>query len=234
MSLIEIRDVKKTYTTGRETSVVLNGINQSIEKGEKVAIVGPSGSGKTTLLNIIGLLIQPTSGEVYINGRNVLSLSTDEKAKLRNQVFGYVFQDFVLMEKDHVLSNVMIPLLYAYPRIKKGDRKQMVEEALEKVGLSHKLKEKVKYLSGGERQRVAIARAIVNNPFIILADEPTGSLDVKNRDIVMDLFDTLVEQGKTLLIVTHNEEIAKRCDRVVQIKDGILTATSTFTPGPAF
>lgn len=223
MSLIEIRDVKKTYTTGRESHAVLKGITQSIEKGEKVAIVGPSGSGKTTLLNIIGLLIQPTSGEVSIDGRNILSLSTDEKAKLRNQVFGYVFQDFVLMEKDHVLSNVMIPLLYATPRINKKERKQMVEKALEKVGLSHKRKEKVKYLSGGERQRVAIARAIVNNPFIILADEPTGSLDVKNRDIVLDLFDTLVEQGKTLLIVTHNEEVAKRCDRVIQIKDGILT-----------
>lgn len=222
MALIEIRDLKKVYTTGRTENVVLDGVNLRVEKREKVAIVGPSGSGKTTLLNIIGLLIKPTSGELYIHGKHIQSLSVKERATLRNQLFGYVFQEFLLIERDHVLSNVAVPLYYTSPKIRKPKRIALVKEALEKVGLQHKLKEKVKNLSGGERQRVAIARAIVNDPEIILADEPTGSLDAENRNRVMDIFEELVQQGKTLLIVTHNDEIARRCDRIIRIKDGKL------------
>jgi len=221
--IIKVQNIKKEYISGRSKNLVLKGVSFEVNRGEKVAIVGPSGSGKTTLLNIIGLLIQPTEGEVYLEGKNVSSLSVKERARMRNKFFGYIFQEFLLVEEDTVFQNIEIPLLYSPHRTTKRKRKEMVREVLEKVGLEVKIKEKVKNLSGGERQRVAIARAIINDPEVILADEPTGSLDVENAEKVMNILEDLVAKGKTLLIVTHNERIAKRCDRIFKISDGHVT-----------
>jgi len=223
--IIKVQNIKKEYISGRSKNLVLKGVSFEVNRGEKVAIVGPSGSGKTTLLNIIGLLIQPTEGEVYLEGKNVSSLSVKERARMRNKFFGYIFQEFLLVEEDTVFQNIEIPLLYSPHRTTKRKRKEMVREVLEKVGLEVKIKEKVKNLSGGERQRVAIARAIINDPEVILADEPTGSLDVENAEKVMNILEDLVAKGKTLLIVTHNERIAKRCDRIFKISDGHVTIT---------
>lgn len=223
--IIKVQNIKKEYISGRSKNLVLKGVSFEVNRGEKVAIVGPSGSGKTTLLNIIGLLIQPTEGEVYLEGKNVSSLSVKERARMRNKFFGYIFQEFLLVEEDTVFQNIEISLLYSPHRTTKRKRKEMVREVLEKVGLEVKIKEKVKNLSGGERQRVAIARAIINDPEVILADEPTGSLDVENAEKVMNILEDLVAKGKTLLIVTHNERIAKRCDRIFKISDGHVTIT---------
>lgn len=218
--LIKIENVKKEYISGKKKNLVLKGVNLEINEGEKIAIVGPSGSGKTTLLNIIGLLLPATEGEVYLAGKRASSLKEKERAKLRNKFFGYVFQEFLLVEEDTVFQNIEIPLLYSLTKKTKSEKRKMVEEVLEKVGLEVKINEKVRNLSGGERQRVAIARAIINDPEVILADEPTGSLDAENGEKIMDILESLVDKGKTLLIVTHNEAIAKRCDRIFRIKDG--------------
>lgn len=202
--------------------MVLKGVYLEINEGEKIAIVGPSGSGKTTLLNIIGLLLPATEGEVYLAGKRASSLKEKERAKLRNKFFGYIFQEFLLVEEDTVFQNIEIPLLYSLTKKTKSEKRKMVEEVLEKVGLEVKINEKVRNLSGGERQRVAIARAIINDPEVILADEPTGSLDAENGEKIVDILESLVDKGKTLLIVTHNEAIAKRCDRIFRIKDGYV------------
>lgn len=220
--LIKIENVKKEYISGKKKNLVLKGVNLEINEGEKIAIVGPSGSGKTTLLNIIGLLLPATEGEVYLAGKRASSLKEKERAKLRNKFFGYVFQEFLLVEEDTVFQNIEIPLLYSLTKKTKSEKRKMVEEVLEKVGLEVKINEKVRNLSGGERQRVAIARAIINDPEVILADEPTGSLDAENGEKIMDIVESLVDKGKTLLIVTHNEAIAKRCDRIFRIKDGYV------------
>ena len=220
--LIKTENVKKEYISGKKKNLVLKGENLEINAGEKIAIVGPSGSGKTTLLNIIGLLLPATEGEVYLAGKRASSLKEKERAKLRNKFFGYVFQEFLLVEEDTVFQNIEIPLLYSLTKKTKSEKRKMVEEVLEKVGLEVKINEKVRNLSGGERQRVAIARAIINDPEVILADEPTGSLDAENGEKIMDIVESLVDKGKTLLIVTHNEAIAKRCDRIFRIKDGYV------------
>jgi len=220
--LIKIENVKKEYISGKKKNLVLKGVNLEINEGEKIAIVGPSGSGKTTLLNIIGLLLPVTEGEVYLAGKRASSLKEKERAKLRNKFFGYVFQEFLLVEEDTVFQNIEIPLLYSLTKKTKSEKRKMVEKVLEKVGLEVKINEKVRNLSGGERQRVAIARAIINDPEVILADEPTGSLDAENGEKIMDILESLVDKGKTLLIVTHNEAIAKRCDRIFRIKDGYV------------
>lgn len=220
--LIKTENVKKEYMSGKKKNLVLKGVNLEINAGEKIAIVGPSGSGKTTLLNIIGLLLPATEGEVYLDGKRASTLKEKERAKLRNKFFGYVFQEFLLVEEDTVFQNIEIPLLYSLTKKTKSEKRKMVEEVLEKVGLEVKINEKVRNLSGGERQRVAIARAIINDPEIILADEPTGSLDAENGEKIMDIVESLVDKGKTLLIVTHNEAIAKRCDRIFRIKDGYV------------
>jgi putative ABC transport system ATP-binding protein len=220
--LIKIENVKKEYISGKKKNLVLKGVNLEINEGEKIAIVGPSGSGKTTLLNIIGLLLPATEGEVYLAGKRASSLKEKERAKLRNKFFGYIFQEFLLVEEDTVFQNIEIPLLYSLTKKTKSEKRKMVEEVLEKVGLEVKINEKVRNLSGGERQRVAIARAIINDPEVILADEPTGSLDAENGEKIMDIVESLVDKGKTLLIVTHNEAIAKRCDRIFRIKDGYV------------
>lgn len=220
--LIKTENVKKEYMSGKKKNLVLKGVNLEINAGEKIAIVGPSGSGKTTLLNIIGLLLPVTEGEVYLAGKRASSLKEKERAKLRNKFFGYVFQEFLLVEEDTVFQNIEIPLLYSLTKKTKSEKRKMVEEVLEKVGLEVKINEKVRNLSGGERQRVAIARAIINDPEVILADEPTGSLDAENGEKIVDILESLVDKGKTLLIVTHNEAIAKRCDRIFRIKDGYV------------
>ncbi|HAA80776.1 MAG: ABC transporter related [Caldanaerobacter subterraneus] len=220
--LIKTENVKKEYMSGKKKNLVLKGVNLEINAGEKIAIVGPSGSGKTTLLNIIGLLLPATEGEVYLDGKRASTLKEKERAKLRNKFFGYVFQEFLLVEEDTVFQNIEIPLLYSLTKKTKSEKRKMVEEVLEKVGLEVKINEKVRNLSGGERQRVAIARAIINDPEVILADEPTGSLDAENGEKIMDIVESLVDKGKTLLIVTHNEAIAKRCDRIFRIKDGYV------------
>ncbi|ABY93635.1 ABC transporter ATP-binding protein [Thermoanaerobacter sp. X514] len=220
--LIKIENVKKEYISGKKKNLVLKGVNLEINEGEKIAIVGPSGSGKTTLLNIIGLLLPVTEGEVYLAGKRASSLKEKERAKLRNKFFGYVFQEFLLVEEDTVFQNIEIPLLYSLTKKTKSEKRKMVEKVLEKVGLEVKINEKVRNLSGGERQRVAIARAIINDPEVILADEPTGSLDAENGEKIVDILESLVDKGKTLLIVTHNEAIAKRCDRIFRIKDGYV------------
>ncbi|ABY92650.1 ABC transporter ATP-binding protein [Thermoanaerobacter sp. X514] len=220
--LIKTENVKKEYMSGKKKNLVLKGVNLEINAGEKIAIVGPSGSGKTTVLNIIGLLLPATEGEVYLAGKRASTLKEKERAKLRNKFFGYVFQEFLLVEEDTVFQNIEIPLLYSLTKKTKSEKRKMVEEVLEKVGLEVKINEKVRNLSGGERQRVAIARAIINDPEVILADEPTGSLDAENGEKIMDILESLVDKGKTLLIVTHNEAIAKRCDRIFRIKDGYV------------
>ncbi|MDP9750172.1 ABC transporter ATP-binding protein [Thermoanaerobacter pentosaceus] len=220
--LIKTENVKKEYMSGKKKNLVLKGVNLEINAGEKIAIVGPSGSGKTTLLNIIGLLLPATEGEVYLAGEKASTLKEKERAKLRNKFFGYVFQEFLLVEEDTVFQNIEIPLLYSLRKKTKSEKRKMVEEVLEKVGLEVKINEKVRNLSGGERQRVAIARAIINDPEVILADEPTGSLDAENGEKIIDIMESLVDKGKTLLIVTHNEAIAKRCDRIFRIKDGYV------------
>ncbi|ADD03551.1 ABC transporter related protein [Thermoanaerobacter italicus Ab9] len=220
--LIKIENVKKEYISGKKKNLVLKGVNLEINEGEKIAIVGPSGSGKTTLLNIIGLLLPATEGEVYLAGKRASSLKEKERAKLRNKFFGYVFQEFLLVEEDTVFQNIEIPLLYSLTKKTKSEKRKMVEEVLEKVGLEVKINDKVRNLSGGERQRVAIARAIINNPEVILADEPTGSLDTENGEKIVGILESLVDKGKTLVIVTHNEAIAKRCDRILRIRDGYV------------
>jgi len=219
---IKIENVKKEYISGKKKNLVLKGVYLEINEGEKIAIVGPSGSGKTTLLNIIGLLLPATEGEVYLAGKRASSLKEKERAKLRNKFFGYIFQEFLLVEEDTVFQNIEIPLLYSLTKKTKSEKRKMVEKVLEKVGLEVKINEKVRNLSGGERQRVAIARAIINDPEVILADEPTGSLDAENGEKIVDILESLVDKGKTLLIVTHNEAIAKRCDRIFRIKDGYV------------
>lgn len=223
MSLIEIKSLKKSFHDGKENKInVIRGIDLRIEKGEKIAIVGDSGCGKTTFINLIGLILNSDSGEIIINGSNISDLSSKNKANLRNDFFGYVVQDFALVEEDTTSQNLEIPLLYSKKRYSKREKDKLIIDTLNKVGLSEKINEKVKYLSGGQRQRVAIARAIINNPSVILADEPTGALDVGTSEKIFSLLNTLVIDGKSLILVTHNEKLANYCDKKYKIETGIL------------
>ncbi len=221
-TIIKLENLVKIYDNGRSKTHAVNGVSLDIQRGEKVAIIGPSGCGKSTLLNLIGLIIKPSEGHIIILDKNANELNENQKARYRNQLFGYVVQDFALVEESTVYENVEIPLLYAQKRIRKTIRKQKVEAVLQKVGLSIKINEKVKNLSGGQRQRVAIARAIVNDPEIILADEPTGSLDSEISKNMFSLLNNLVKEGKTLVMVTHNTDLAKSCDRQVLMLDGTI------------
>jgi putative ABC transport system ATP-binding protein len=223
MSLIEIKSLKKSFNDGKENKInVIRGIDLRIEKGEKIAIVGDSGCGKTTFINLIGLILNSDSGEIIINESNISDLSSKDKASLRNAFFGYVVQDFALVEEDTTSQNLEIPLLYSKKRYSKREKDKLIIDTLNKVGLSEKINEKVKYLSGGQRQRVAIARAIINNPSVILADEPTGALDVDTSEKIFSLLNTLVIDGKSLILVTHNEKLANYCDKKYKIETGIL------------
>ena len=218
--VIRIENLTRFYTIGEETVRALNGINLSIKKNEYVALMGPSGSGKSTLMNIIGCLDTPTSGEYFLNGPNVAQLSDSDLAAIRNKEIGFVFQTFNLLPRLTALQNVALPLVYA--GIPEAERLKKAKEVLEQVGLGNRITHKPNELSGGQRQRVAVARALVNHPSIILADDPTGNLDTKTSEEIMQLFDIIHQAGNTIVLVTHEEDIALRAKRVVRMRDGIV------------
>ncbi len=216
--IIEIENVKKYYKVGTQVVKALRMVSIDIYKGEYVAIMGASGSGKSTLMNIIGCLDTPTSGKYVLNGKDVSSLSDDSLAEIRNSEIGFVFQVFNLLPRNTALENVMLPLVYS--GIKKAERKRQAEETLADVGLDDRMMHRPNELSGGQRQRVAIARALVNKPALLLADEPTGNLDSKISEEIMILFAEIHKKGNTLLMVTHEEDIAKHAHRIIRLKDG--------------
>lgn len=215
--MIEAKDVRKVYP-GAVPTVALDSVSFVIEEGEFVALTGPSGSGKSTLMHIMGFLDRPTSGIYKFRGKSIDELSDDELARIRNKEMGFVFQSFNLLARTTVLDNVKLPLLYA--GISPQKREEMAREALDKVGLSHRISYYSNQLSGGEQQRVAIARAIVNHPSVIFADEPTGNLDSKSGQQVMDILQQLNDQGHTIVLVTHEKYTAEMAKRVIQLKDG--------------
>lgn len=219
-SLIECKDIHKEYRMGTQTVHALRGVSFGIKKNEYVALMGPSGSGKSTMMNMIGCLDTPTKGEYILNGHNVQLLSDNELADVRNKEIGFVFQTFNLLPRSTALANVELPLIYA--GIRSSERKRIATEVLEKVGLADRMDHKPNELSGGQRQRVAIARALVNNPSILLADEPTGNLDSKTGYEIMELFEELYEQGNTIILVTHEEDIASHARRIIRLRDGLL------------
>ena len=218
--ILELKNVCKEYRQGKMRVPVLHNVNFAMEEGEYVAIMGPSGSGKSTLMNIIGCLDQATSGEVYLDGQNIQKCTENEMSDIRLRKIGFVFQSFHLLARQTALANVEIPLTYA--KVPKKERKKKALEALETVGLSDRIDHRPNQLSGGQMQRVAIARALVNHPKLLLADEPTGALDSRTGQEVMDLFQKLNEQGVSILMITHDEKIASRARRVVKILDGVL------------
>ncbi len=218
MPLIDTKDLKKIYPTGDTVTVALAGVTFNIKEGEFVAIMGPSGSGKSTLLHILGFLDRHSEGEYLFDKKSFDSYSEEEVAHLRNKKMGFVFQSFNLLSRTTVLDNVKLPLLYS--DIKESKWGKLALDAIEKVGLSHRLNHESSELSGGERQRVAIARAIVNNPNIIFADEPTGNLDSKSGKQIMKIFDTLHREGHTIVLITHEDEIADYSERIITMRDG--------------
>ncbi|OBS95494.1 macrolide ABC transporter ATP-binding protein [Vibrio tasmaniensis] len=216
--LVELSNIGKHYSNGDTEIRALDGVDLSIEKGEFLSILGPSGSGKSTLMNMLGCLDKPTEGEYQLDGKNVAALSANDLAGIRNQKIGFVFQSFNLLEYASALDNVALPLVYS--GIKAKERRKRAAELLEQVGLGDRLDHKPNQLSGGQKQRVAIARALVNDPQIILADEPTGALDSKSGAEIEALFNQLHAEGRTLIIVTHDNSLAERTKRIVTIKDG--------------
>ena len=220
-TFFQMTGITKSYWMGDEWSPVLRGIDLTIEKGEFLSVLGPSGSGKSTLMNIIGCLDTPTSGEYILHGRRVDDLAPDELARIRNQEIGFIFQSFQLLPRQDALSNVELPLIYAgMPR---QQRRERAAEMLRRVGLENKMDHLPNQLSGGQQQRVAIARALATNPTILLADEPTGALDQKTGHQVMDLFHELHDEGRTIIMITHDRHIAQNASRLVRILDGVLS-----------
>jgi putative ABC transport system ATP-binding protein len=220
MSIIRVNDVTKHYALGNQTVEALRGITFEINKGEFIAIMGPSGSGKSTLMNIIGCLDTPTSGQYYLNDQEVSTMDADALAGIRNKEIGFVFQNFHLLARNSALDNVMLPLKYA--GVEKQVQIKRAKSALEQVGLEERMEHQPSELSGGQQQRVAIARALVNNPSILFADEPTGNLDSQTGHDVMKLFHNLHEAGQTIILITHENEVAAEAERTIFIKDGLI------------
>ena len=219
-SVIKIRSITRDFPLGQEVVKVLKGIDLDIEKGEYVALMGPSGSGKSTLMNLLGCLDTPTSGSYMLNGVDVSSMSDDELAEIRNKEIGFVFQTFNLLPRTTALGNVALPMVYA--GASKQERMARATEVLADVGLSDRMDHKPNQLSGGQRQRVAVGRALVNRPSIILADEPTGNLDSKTSLEIMQLFETIHKVGNTVIVITHEEEIAAHTNRIIRLRDGVI------------
>ncbi|WP_396210050.1 ABC transporter ATP-binding protein [Flavobacterium sp.] len=226
-SLISITNIKRDFPLGNEIVYVLKGIDLEIKKGEYVALMGPSGSGKSTLMNILGCLDTPTSGTYILNGKHVSEMQDDELAGIRNKEIGFVFQTFNLMPRTTALDNVALPMVYA--GYSKSERIERATEVLKQVGLDDRMDHKPNQLSGGQRQRVAVARALVNKPSIILADEPTGNLDSKTSVEIMNLFNEIHANGNTVILVTHEEEIAAYAHRIIRLRDGIIESDTQNT-----
>lgn len=226
-SLIQIKNIKRDFVLGTEIINVLKGIDLNINKGEYVALMGPSGSGKSTLMNLLGCLDTPTSGSYILNGKDVSIMNDNDFAEIRNKEIGFVFQTFNLLPRTTALDNVALPMVYA--GYSKSDRRKRAAEVLTQVNLSDRMDHQPNQLSGGQRQRVAIARALVNNPSIILADEPTGNLDSKTSVEIMKLFGDIHANGNTVILVTHEEEIASYAHRVIRLRDGMI---ETDKPNP--
>ena len=222
MAVIQLKDIMKTYIMGDSIVHALDHVNVSIDSGKFTAIMGPSGSGKSTMMNILGCLDRPTSGEYYLDGKEIAGYNDDELAHTRNAKIGFVFQNFNLLSKLTAQANVALPLVYA--GVEEEERMERAKKALEAVGLGARLEHKPMEMSGGQRQRVAIARALINNPAIIMADEPTGNLDTKSSYEIMDIFKYLNEQGKTVVMVTHEPDIAEQTKRILVMRDGKLVS----------
>jgi len=226
MSLIRLQKISRRYQMGAETIHALREVTLEIQHGEYVAIMGPSGSGKSTLMNIIGCLDTPTSGEYELNGVNVSEMGDNQLAEVRNREIGFVFQTFNLLPRSNALHNVELPLIYS--GVPADERRQVALQALSDVGLADRIHHKPNELSGGQRQRVSVARALVNQPSILLADEPTGNLDSKTGAEIMELFSQLSQKGHTLIVVTHEEDIARHAHRILRIRDGLIASDEHF------
>jgi putative ABC transport system ATP-binding protein len=223
-NVIDIQKIGKTYRIGTQEVNALLSVDLQINKGEYVALMGPSGSGKSTLMNILGCLDTPSRGSYKLNGTDVSNMSDNELAEIRNKEIGFIFQTFNLLARNTSLDNVALPLVYS--GVSKKERSEKAAKALASVGLGDRMEHKPNELSGGQRQRVAIARALVNQPAIILADEPTGNLDTKTSHEIMDLLEEIHQKGNTVIIVTHEEDIAKRAKRIVRLRDGLIESDS--------
>lgn len=218
--MLEIKKITKVYKMGEVLVNALRGVSFHIDKGQFIAIMGPSGSGKSTLMHIIGCLDHPSEGSFIMDGEDISKVNDNKLAEIRNKKIGFVFQQFNLLNRVNILNNVEVPLIYAGVNSKK--RKNLVKQVLENVGLSNRLKHRPNEISGGEKQRAAIARALVNNPLIILADEPTGNLDTKNGEEIMKIFHKLHQEGHTIIVVTHELEIARYAQRIIHLRDGVI------------
>jgi len=230
-TIISLSDIKKYYQVGTQVVRALRSVTVDIKKNEYVAIMGPSGSGKSTLMNIVGCLDTPTNGSYVLNGTDVSKMEDDELADIRNKEIGFVFQTFNLLPRYTALENVMLPLIYA--GVSKAERTERATKTLTDVGLGDRMDHKPNELSGGQRQRVAVARALINNPSIILADEPTGNLDSKTSEDIMQVFEDIYNMGNTIVLVTHEEEIAEHARRIIRLRDGEIESDK-INPNPVF